>query len=472
LKEIWKKFGNKEEVQIHSNMDTIVDIEEARIQCDQMVALMDTLILARRESSQPDIMADNMSHVNLATPTSSTPISLTSPFSSASACASTINTTASATATNANPNSSLLPTPALEIASNPEFPVNPHSHVLVLDLRSFLVYNQSHIKNAINVCIPKTLAKRQGFNVKSIDAGISKKSDKDLFKTRKGSTVILYDQNGQDRDPNSLLGKCYESLVKEGLCYQVFWLEGGFAKLQNEYPNYVRVAKNIGNVLKPSLSKGRINTAPADLTAGPDDKMIEVTDYLYLSGVNISEDLEILRKFQIRYIINAAVELPNTFEHTGLFVYKRLELHDHPSQHISVVDVFESAFKFIDEARRQNLRTLVHCRGGRSRSATIVIAYLMKTNNWTLQQAYEHVQSRHPKLSPNLGFMGQLINFENLLRKSFEIPASSTSFKLQFIEEFPSKHSSDFVQVEENMSGTNTSTAMHDPLVSPPLETF
>jgi len=79
LKEIWKKFGNKEEVQIHSNMDTIVDIEEARIQCDQMVALMDTLILARRESSQPDIMADNMSHVNLATPTSSTPISLTSP---------------------------------------------------------------------------------------------------------------------------------------------------------------------------------------------------------------------------------------------------------------------------------------------------------------------------------------------------------------------------------------------------------
>lgn len=59
---------------------------------------------------------------------------------------------------------------------------------------------------------------------------------------------------------------------------------------------------------------------------------------------------------------------------------------------------------------------LVHCRGGRSRSATIVIAYLMRTFNWSLQQAYDFVQARNPKISPNLGFMGQLINFENRLR--------------------------------------------------------
>jgi len=100
--------------------------------------------------------------------------------------------------------------------------------LLLLDLRSFLLYNQSHVAGAINVCIPKTLAKRHGFTVLSIESGICKKADKDEFALRQGKTVVLYDQSGTERDPNTLLCKCFDSLFREALCKTVHWLEGPF----------------------------------------------------------------------------------------------------------------------------------------------------------------------------------------------------------------------------------------------------
>lgn len=43
----------------------------------------------------------------------------------------------------------------------------------------------------------------------------------------------------------------------------------------------------------------------------------------------------------------------------------------------SIIDHFETTFDFIDRVRK-NGNLLVHCMAGISRSATIVIAYLMK----------------------------------------------------------------------------------------------
>jgi len=114
---------------------------------------------------------------------------------------------------------------APQLAQSPS-PAQISAQLLVLDLRSFLVYNQAHSKGAVNICIPKTLVKRCGFTIKSLESGICKKGDKDEFRQRKGATVVLYDQNGTERDHTSLLAKCYEVLVKEMLCQHVYWLEG------------------------------------------------------------------------------------------------------------------------------------------------------------------------------------------------------------------------------------------------------
>lgn len=72
----------------------------------------------------------------------------------------------------------------------------------------------------------------------------------------------------------------------------------------------------------------------------------------------------------------------------------------------------------IDEARRSNTRILIHCRVGVSRSATIVIAYLMAHYSMSLADAYLMVRARRLSviIQPNLLFMYELLQWEQRLR--------------------------------------------------------
>lgn len=72
--------------------------------------------------------------------------------------------------------------------------------------------------------------------------------------------------------------------------------------------------------------------------------------------------------------------------------------------------------EFIDFAL-QNGNCLVHCFAGVSRSATMVIVYLMKKNGWTYFQAHAFVKKRRSVIWPNPGFVRQMKNYENKLKE-------------------------------------------------------
>lgn len=55
---------------------------------------------------------------------------------------------------------------------------------------------------------------------------------------------------------------------------------------------------------------------------------------------------------------------------------------------------------------------LVHCQAGISRSATICLAYLINARRVSLDEAFDFVKRRRQVISPNLAFMGQLLQFE------------------------------------------------------------
>lgn len=57
----------------------------------------------------------------------------------------------------------------------------------------------------------------------------------------------------------------------------------------------------------------------------------------------------------------------------------------------------------------------MHCAAGISRSATIVISYIMKHLRMTSEEAYRYVKLKHTCIAPNFNFLGQLLEYEKLL---------------------------------------------------------
>ncbi|KAJ7235830.1 hypothetical protein C8J57DRAFT_1571477 [Mycena rebaudengoi] len=66
----------------------------------------------------------------------------------------------------------------------------------------------------------------------------------------------------------------------------------------------------------------------------------------------------------------------------------------------------------LDDARLHSAATYVHCKAGKSRSVTAVMAYLIHANHWTLSRAYAFVLERRKGISPNIGFVSELMTFE------------------------------------------------------------
>ena len=67
----------------------------------------------------------------------------------------------------------------------------------------------------------------------------------------------------------------------------------------------------------------------------------------------------------------------------------------------------------------------MHCVAGVSRSPTIAIAYIMKRLPMSMLEAYQLVKARRPIISPNLNFMGQLLEWERCLQPAGEARLSA-----------------------------------------------
>jgi protein-tyrosine phosphatase len=101
------------------------------------------------------------------------------------------------------------------------------------------------------------------------------------------------------------------------------------------------------------------------------------------------------------------------------FEYLKLGLKDESSEIIS--EHFIPAIEFIQKHVDQGKNVLVHCMAGKSRSVTIILAYLIHSQKYSLQDALKLVLKKNSNVCPNLGFFKQLVEFELEIRGSNSI---------------------------------------------------
>ncbi|KAM7538136.1 hypothetical protein Aperf_G00000072822 [Anoplocephala perfoliata] len=148
-----------------------------------------------------------------------------------------------------------------------------------------------------------------------------------------------------------------------------------------------------------------------------DSSMSQILDFLYIGNAKDSKNAKVLMDKRITHVINATYDLPNFFEEEGKLKYLRVEVED--SGTADLMPHFRPVIDFIDEAVRSGGRVLVHCQEGVSRSASLVIAYIMAHSNLTLMHAIEVVSHARAIIFPNINFLGQLNTFYNSLQYNF-----------------------------------------------------
>ncbi|KAJ6656629.1 hypothetical protein lerEdw1_003516, partial [Lerista edwardsae] len=150
------------------------------------------------------------------------------------------------------------------------------------------------------------------------------------------------------------------------------------------------------------------------LILGQMDKPSLIFDHLYLGSEWNASNLEELQGSGVDYILNVTREIDNFFP--GLFAYHNIRVYD--EEKTDLLAHWNEAYHFINKAKKNRSKCLVHCKMGVSRSASTVIAYAMKEFGWSLEKAYGYVKQKRSIARPNAGFMRQLLEYEGILDAS------------------------------------------------------
>ena len=147
-----------------------------------------------------------------------------------------------------------------------------------------------------------------------------------------------------------------------------------------------------------------------DTNEHQDEDINQIEDKLWLGNTFAAANIKDLKEKGITKILTV-INGPssNYFYKEHGFIHKAIDIRDYEDENI--IQYFGECLNFIngDEA------TFVHCGAGASRSATIVIAYLMWKNIMTFDEALQFVKNKRPIACPNPGFKEQLKIFEKLL---------------------------------------------------------
>lgn len=184
---------------------------------------------------------------------------------------------------------------------------------------------------------------------------------------------------------------------------QVLLDKGNSYMSKNELEDYQKTERVFG----PN-SKGI--SCMYDLTHKPDF----ILERMVLGNAYNARNFYELEKHNIGLVVNCSKDIPNYFEDS--LKYIRVSVEDKLDQDIytfldKTINIMD---KYLTDNPEKNI--FVHCFMGSSRSATVIIAYLIKFRKYTRRDALLFLRQKRPLVNINVDFFKQLKKFESNYR--------------------------------------------------------
>lgn len=169
------------------------------------------------------------------------------------------------------------------------------------------------------------------------------------------------------------------------------------------YPDNVKRLYSRKNMKYPTL-KEKIKT----FFNGP----TYIIDNIYLGNIIDALNIYSLKKNNIKYIVNVSNKIPNIY--INHIKYYNVIINDNNIEHIE--PYINKTLEFIKTNRdKGDGNILVHCKMGASRSASIILSYLMMENEMDLNEAIDYVRDKRKIVNPSKIFINDLISINKSL---------------------------------------------------------
>lgn len=150
----------------------------------------------------------------------------------------------------------------------------------------------------------------------------------------------------------------------------------------------------------------------------PDDFYIPshatmLDDCLYLGSIEDARNVDLLKSHNITYIINtvddetsfSAEETKSLYDDS----FKYMSFSSEDAMDYPIMDHFKETHAFIEKARENNAKCLIHCMRGVNRSGVLATAHIMVKNNLGPITAAQIVYKKRGMLLTNPSFVSQLL---------------------------------------------------------------